>query len=153
MRPIDRIDVPALVTSPGFGLPVFLTDQAVLREPRRDSRPQNAFHLLISVGHERAVRLAVDHQLIAERTEGDLVGLVHALEGETEPVGKLVRRAAPTRGRPFSTQRLEVVHQARILAPSGSHMGSRTISKPTHSPKMSISPRVPIAAPSGGRYA
>ena len=67
------------------------------------------------------------------------VGLVAAGQREREP-GVVARRRV-----------LRVVGHARILAPSGSYSGSRATSKPTHSPKTSTSPRVPIAARSGGR--
>ena len=55
--------------------------------------------------------------------------------------GRPVRRRRPHR---------RVAH-ARILAPSGSYSGSRATSKPIQSPKTSTSPRVPMAARSGGR--
>ena len=59
-----------------------------------------------------------------------------------EPAAQLGVRAAPERGAPLGSEARRLAH-ARILSPFGSQSGSRTTSAPTHSPKTSISPRVP----------
>ena len=61
------------------------------------------------------------------------------------------RRSEALHSGPYSRPAAPEARHDRILDPSGSQSGSRATSKPTHSPKISISPRVPIAAPSGGR--
>ena len=82
---------------------------------------------------------------------GDDVGLVAGGERDVEPAAQLGVGAAPERGRPVGAEGRRRVGHARILSPAGSYSGSRATSKPIHSPKTSTSPRVPIAARSGGR--
>ena len=156
--PVDRVDVPAGRGVAGLGA-VLLADEPVVRVRRRDPRPDDPLDRRVGLGHERPVGLRRDLEVAAEHRSGDHVGLVAGRVGEREPRLELRLRhgssaalqAAPN---PPDWSRASADRSAtrsrRIRAFVGSQSGSRTTSKPTHSPKTSISPRVPIGA-SGGR--
>jgi hypothetical protein len=147
VRSVDGVDVPPNVRAAGVRAQL-LADDAVAREGRRDPVPDQPLDACVRLGDERAVRLAADRHATPEVPQGDLVGPVAPAERGLDPAAELLVGPAAKAGAPVRSIRL--AHE-RIRSPSGSHSGSRMTSKPIHSPKMSISPRVPNAASSGGR--
>ena len=153
---VDRVDVPAGRGVSRLGA-VLLADEPVVGPLRVDPASNRAFDRLIGFGHERPVRLRRDPEIAAEGRPRQLVRLVAGGLSERQPPIDLLRRRRRQTGAPFDAVSAGLVAQAavptghaRIRSFDGSQSGSRTASKPIHSPKTSISPRVPIGA-SGGR--
>ena len=150
---VDRVDVPAHRCIARLGA-VLLADEAVVREGVGQALADHALRSAVSawVTNVRSglVVISRSRRKCARR---DDVGLVAGRLGDLEPAAKLGVGAAPERGGPVGAEGPAGSRSGheRILALSGSYSGSRATSKPIHSPKTSISPRVPIAARSGGR--
>ena len=157
--PVDRVDVPATAGRARLRA-VFLANQAVLRIRRQDPLADEPFNRLVGHRHEGTVRLGHDLQVAPEVEQRKGVSCVAGSLGESEPGIELNRgnagaRCAPGRaaGDGSCDRRGESRlagfgrgRHARIRSPAGSKSGSVATSKPIHSPKTSISPRVPIAA-------
>lgn len=144
---VDRVDVPAGGRLPRVGA-VLLADHPVAGERGGDPVPHEALDPAVGLGDEGRVGLPLHGDVASERAHRDGICLVAPGERGLDPTAQLGVRAAPEPGAPLGP---ELGAHAQILAPSGSHSGSRAISNPIHSPNTSTSPRVPIAARSGGR--
>ena len=147
---VDRVDVPADRRVGGLAA-VLLADEAVIRERVEEAPADHPLDLGVGLGHERLVGLGRDLEVAPEMPPRHEVRLVAGGERDVQPAAQLGVRTAPEPGRPFRAEARRRIGHARILAPVGSYSGSRATSKPIQSPKTSTSPRVPIAARSGGR--
>ncbi len=145
---VDRVDVPAGRGVAGLG-PVLLADEAVIRVGRRDACAYCPLDRGVGLGHEGAIGLGRDLEVAPEGASGELVGLVAGRLSNREPGVELHLGPSPETRRPLRAVGGLPRHE-RNRSPAGSQSGSLTTSKPIHSPKTSISPRVPIPA-SGGR--
>jgi len=147
VRAVDGIDDPA-GGGPARVVAVLLAEDPVVGERRADPVAEHPLDPGVGHGDERRVRLARDLHVPVEVLERQRIGGIAPVEGRLDPAPDLGLGAAAEGGGPC---RPELGAHARILAPSGSYSGSRAISKPIQSPNTSTSPRVPIAAWSGGR--
>ncbi len=149
MGAVDRVDVPAGRGVAGLGS-VLLADEAVIRICGEDPLPDHPLDRGVGLGDEGPVGLRRDVEVAPERRPGERIGFIAQGVGEDEPRVELRLRRAPERRAPLGSEPGALVHHERIRSLPGSYSGSRITSKPIHSPKTSISPRVPSGA-SGGR--
>ena len=168
VRAVDRVHVPADGRA-GLVRLLLLADDPVRGIRVRDALADEPLDGTIRLRHERSVRLPRHLELGPEVAERDRIGLRSHLQCEGQPAVELGLRAAELRRAPRRTVgRLRVGSpwnrrpgagpprrrsHPRTRAFDGSHRGSRTTSAPTQVPNTSISPFVPIAARSEGRYA
>ena len=148
---VDRVDVPAGRRVAGLGA-VLLADEAVIRVRRADPAADRPLDRRVGLGHERPIGLGRISRSRRNAVERDRVGLVAGGVGEREPRVEL-RRRTPRRssarpGRPVGPRRPPLTPGS--ARSSGRRAARASTSKPIHSPKTSISPRVPIGA-SGGQ--
>ncbi len=151
MGSVDRVQEPAH-RRPARLDPEFLADDPVAGKGVGNPLSEVSLDRHVGFGDERAVGFPRRQGVPPKVPQGDGIGLVAPSERSIDPAPQL--RVGPTpKGRaPVRAERtVRGGGQERILAPSGSQSGSRATSNPTQTPKMSISPRVPIAAWSGGR--
>ena len=148
---VDRVDVPADRRVGGLAA-VLLADEAVIGERVEEPAADHPLDRRCRPGSRTTCR--------AWSRSGGRAGNAagrrrppRRRRPARRPASRAARRPCRAGTRPTSPapKRRRRTGHARILAPAGSYSGSRATSKPIQSPKTSTSPRVPMAARSGGR--